>query len=316
MHDDLKALLAALNKVVYGQGALFERLLMALLTSGHVLLEGVPGVAKTTAVRAFATALGLEFSRIQFTPDLLPGDLIGLQVWRPNKEDFIIHKGPIFGHIILADEINRAPAKVQSALLEAMAERGVTIAEETLSLPDPFVVLATQNPLEQEGTYQLPEAQLDRFLFKVRVDYPIRAAEKAMLDAALSGELAQPLSPMMTKEQLLKHRAELKKINISAEIRNYLLDLVAVTREPKRYAINQVADLIAYGISPRGLIYLAEAARVAAYLAGREYVTPDDVQKMIYDCWRHRLGLSFTAQAEGVSSDEVLQQIVRLVAVP
>ncbi len=316
MHEELQALLKKLGQTVYGQDALFERLLIALLTSGHVLLEGVPGVAKTTAVRAFASALGLKFSRIQFTPDLLPSDLIGIQVLRPDKMDFTIHRGPVFANIVLADEINRAPAKVQSALLEAMAERGVTIAEETLKLPEPFVVLATQNPLEQEGTYQLPEAQLDRFLFKVRVDYPVREAERSMLDAALSGRLAAPLPPELTSDKLAEHVAAVKKVNFSPEVRNYLLDLVAVTRAPKRYALDQVADLLVYGISPRGLIHLAEASRAAAYLAGRDYVTPDDVQKMIFDCWRHRLGLSFAAQAEGVTSDEVLKQIVHLVAVP
>lgn len=311
---NLTPFLDALDNIVYGQRQLFKNILVAMLTGGHILLEGPPGVAKTTAVRTLSAALGLSFSRLQFTSDLLPGDVTGVQLFRPEKLDFVIRRGPVFANLVLADEINRAPAKVQSALLQAMEERAVTIAGETIRLPDPFVVLATQNPLEQEGTYQLPEAQLDRFMLKVLVSYPESGAERKMLAAALQGQLAASPAELLSAAELADCQAAVTKVTLSEEVQTYMQNLVAVTRQPRRYSA-ELADLLSYGISPRGLLHLALAARAHAYLEGRDFVTPDDVQLMLPVCWRHRLGLSFAARAEGVGADEILRQIVHLVPV-
>jgi len=298
-----------------GQEVMVERLLIGLLTGGHVLLEGVPGLAKTLAVRTLSEVLHATFSRIQFTPDLLPADVIGTMVFDPKSQEFYPKKGPLFAHIVLADEINRAPAKVQSALLEAMQERQVTIGGITYPLPEPFLVLATQNPIEQEGTYPLPEAQLDRFLFKVRVDYPSRAEEREVL-LRMSPGAAIPVRKVLEPAGILTARAGIASIHLDPRLVDYMVDLVRATREPGGVGLPQLAPLVAFGASPRATIALAQACRAYAWLQGRNYVVPDDVRVLAPDVLRHRLVLTFEAEAEDVSADSVIEQLLSAVKAP
>jgi MoxR-like ATPase len=300
---------------VVGQEAMLERLLIGLLTGGHILLEGVPGLAKTLAVRSLAEAVHVAFQRIQFTPDLLPADIIGTMIFDQRTGEFRPKRGPLFANIVLADEINRAPAKVQSALLEAMQEKQVTIGGETHLLAEPFLVLATQNPIEQEGTYPLPEAQLDRFMLKVHVGYPTRDEEKEILWRMASGRPI-PITPVAEADDLLALRATIAELYMDQKIVDYVVDVVRATREPQRVGLHDVKPLVAYGASPRASIYLAQAARAHAYLRGRTYVVPEDVKAMAPDVLRHRVLLTFEAEAEDVSSDQVIAKILEAVAVP
>ncbi len=311
----LAALLERLEDQIVGQRALLERLVIAMLAGGHVLIEGVPGLAKTRAVRVLARALDLPFRRIQFTPDLLPADLLGTQVYRPATGTFEVRRGPILTSVLLADEINRAPAKVQSALLEAMQDRQVTIGDETIPLPDPFWVLATQNPIEQEGTYPLPEAQLDRFLMKLVVGYPARDAELAMLE--MPGVLADgpPSPPLFGPEQVASLRAETAAIRVAPAVKEYLVDVVRATRDPAAYGLDQ-APLIDLGASPRATLALLRTAQAHALLQGRDYVTPHDVKATARDVLRHRVLVSFEADAEGLTSDDLLGRILDHLRVP
>ncbi|MCK6529179.1 MoxR family ATPase [Myxococcota bacterium] len=303
-----------LGRVVVGQSYLMDRLLLGLLTSGHLLLEGVPGLAKTTAVKALATAIHTHFRRIQFTPDLLPADLVGTQVYQPQRGEFTIKKGPIFANIVLADEINRAPAKVQSALLEAMQERQVTIGETTFPLPDPFLVLATQNPIEQEGTYPLPEAQVDRFMLKLRVGYPTRAEEKEIVKRAGAG--FPEVQPVIDPGAILAAREALGRVHLDDRLVDYIVDLVHATRDPKAFGLGDLASLIQFGASPRASIYLQTAARAWAFLQGRAFVTPQDVKSIAADVLRHRVILTYEAEAEELTPDAVVERILARVPVP
>ena len=316
-HDDLDRLLARLGSVVVGQRALLERLVIALLAGGHVLIEGVPGLAKTRAVRALATALDLPFRRVQFTPDLLPADLTGTQVYRPATGTFEARPGPIVTSVLLADEINRAPAKVQSALLEAMQEGQVTIGDTTIVLPDPFWVLATQNPIEQEGTYPLPEAQLDRFLFKLVVGYPDRDSELAMLDLpGLGGVGDEPIVvPVMGPAEVLGLRATAASIRVADAIKGYVVDLIRASRDPAGAGLD-LAPLIELGASPRATLALVRASQGHAMLCGRDYVTPHDVKSIARDTLRHRIVPSYEADAEGMSADAILDRILGTIRVP
>jgi len=300
---------------VVGQTALLERLLIGLLTGGHILVEGVPGLAKTLAVRSLAEAVRAAFQRIQFTPDLLPADIIGTMIFDQRTGEFRPKRGPLFANIVLADEINRAPAKVQAALLEAMQEKQVTIGGETHLLAEPFLVLATQNPIEQEGTYPLPEAQLDRFMLKIHVGYPSRDEEKEILWRMAGGQPI-PIEPVAEADDLLAMRATIAELYMDQKIVDYVVDVVRGTREPHRVGLHDVKPLIAFGASPRASIYLAQAARAHAYLRGRTYVVPEDVKAMAPDVLRHRVLLTFEAEAEDVTSDEVIAKILEAVAVP
>lgn len=304
-----------IGKAVIGQQHMVSRLLVGMLTEGHVLLEGVPGLAKTTVVNALASALSVDFQRIQFTPDLLPADLIGTLIYQPGEGTFATRKGPIFSNLILADEINRAPSKVQSALLEAMQERQVTIGEETFPLERPFLVLATQNPLEQEGTYPLPEAQVDRFMLKVDITYPKPDEERRVLDMALE-ENARPVESVLQVEQIFEMQNVVKMIYIDDQIRDYIISLVNATRDPSLCQANHLAPLIEYGASPRAGIFLGKAARAIAFLNGRAYVTPQDVKDVAHDILRHRIGLTFEAEAEEKTADNVVAEILKAVPVP
>ena len=305
---------AQISQVVVGQNDMVEGILMGLLTGGHILLEGVPGLAKTLTISAVAQTISLNFQRIQFTPDLLPTDLIGTMIFNPQSGDFAVRKGPIFANIVLADEINRAPAKVQSALLEAMAERQVTIGEHTYKLEPPFLVLATQNPLEQEGTYPLPEAQMDRFMFKIHVTYPTKKEELEILHKA--GFNHKPLlNAVISQENLLRASERIDQIYVDAKIKNYIVDLVMATRHPKDYGLARVADLIQVGASPRATIALFRASKAQAFLRGRGYVTLEDVKSIITLVLRHRLILNFEAEAENVTTDDVVKEIVSEVEV-
>jgi len=297
------------RRVLVGQRDMLEKLLVGLLADGHILLEGVPGLAKTTAVSVLARAIDTEFRRIQFTPDLLPADLLGTQVFHQATGQFSTRKGPLFSHLILADEINRSPAKVQSALLEAMQERQVSIGGETHPLPSPFLVLATQNPLEQEGTYPLAEAQADRFMLKVRVDYPAREEEREIL-RRVSGAEPEPIRPVCRVEDILAARVLIREILLEKPIEDYILNLVFATRYPEAHDLKELSPLIQVGASPRASIYLARAARAQAFLRRRGFVTPDDVKRVARDVLRHRLGLSFEAEAEGVSADELIGRLL------
>ncbi len=303
-----------LGKVIVGQRYLVDRLLIGLLCGGHVLLEGLPGLAKTLAVRSLAGAIRAEFRRIQFTPDLLPADLIGTQIYDPRTGEFSTRLGPIFAHLILADEINRAPAKVQSALLEAMQEHQVTLGKESHPLPEPFLVLATQNPIEQEGTYPLPEAQVDRFMLKVKVDYPSPAEEKEIL-ARMGGTEIPQVSPVAELDRIAEARRLVSEIFMDEKIKDYIIALVFATREPEQRGLD-VADLITYGASPRATLYLAQAAKAHAFLRGRGYVTPEDVKKIGLDVLRHRIIVSYEAEAEEMDSDAVIRRIFDAVEVP
>jgi MoxR-like ATPase len=302
-------------KRVVGQEAMVERLLIALLTGGHVLLEGVPGLAKTLAVRTLAETVRTTFHRIQFTPDLLPADVVGTQVFDQATGRFSIKRGPIFANIILADEINRAPAKVQAALLEAMQEKQVTLGGQTFPLTEPFLVLATQNPIEQEGTYPLPEAQVDRFMMKLRVTYPSRAEEKEIVRRMSSGA-AIDIVPVTTPEEILAARAEIARVHVEERVMDYMVDLVLTTRDPAAAGLPDLRPLIEYGASPRATIALAQASRAHAFLRGRAFVTPDDVKAIAPDVLRHRVVLTFEAEAEEVSSDDLVRRILARVAAP
>jgi len=299
---------------VIGQERMVERLLIGLLTGGHVLLEGVPGLAKTLAVRTLADAIHTSFRRIQFTPDLLPADLIGTLIWDEVNREFVPKKGPIFANLVLADEINRAPAKVQSALLEAMQEHQVTIGETSHRVPEPFLVLATQNPIEHEGTYPLPEAQIDRFMLKIRVDYPDREEEREILRATTTDDLV-PFEAVATPGQLLAARSLMSEIYLDERVEDYILDLVRSTRNAAEFDPG-LADWLEYGASPRATIYLARTARAHAFLSGRAYVVPEDVTELAPDVLRHRLVLTFQAEAEEISPDEVLERLLAAVPVP
>ncbi len=301
-------------KVIVGQRYVLERMLIGLLADGHILLEGVPGLAKTLAVKTIAETIDAKFQRIQFTPDLLPSDLIGTLVYNPKTSDFTMKKGPVFANIILADEINRAPAKVQSALLEAMQERQVTIGDTTHPLPSPFLVLATQNPIEQEGTYPLPEAQVDRFIMKLSITYPTREEERAILEK----KTAEPVKvrAIMTPARIEELRAVVKDIYMDDKIKSYILDLVFATRNPDQYNMAEMKGLISYGASPRATIALAMASKAYAFLKGRGYVTPEDVKSIGPDVLRHRIIPSFEAEAENKTADHLLHQVFDVVAVP
>ena len=302
-------------KVLVGQTYMVDRLLMALIADGHILLEGIPGLAKTTAVRTLAAAIDTGFSRIQFTPDLLPADLIGTQIYRPQSHDFAVKKGPIFTNLLLADEINRAPAKVQSALLEAMQERQVTLGDRSYPLPDPFLVLATQNPIEQEGTYPLPEAQVDRFMLKLRVGYPTKDEERSILRRMATRSLPR-VERVAEVGELLRAREVADAIYVDAKVEDYIVDVVFATREPGKFRLDQLARLIQYGASPRATIFLAQTAKVSAFLAGRGFVTPQDVKAVAPDVLRHRVLLTYEAEAQDLTSDDLIREILNTVDVP
>src|SRR5688572_13754500 len=304
-----------LHKRVVGQEMMIERLILGLITGGHVLLEGVPGLAKTLTVKSLAETIDASFERVQFTPDLLPADVVGTMIYNQGSGEFTTRQGPIFANIVLADEINRAPPKVQSALLEAMQEHQVTLGGETFKLPEPFLVLATQNPIEQEGTYPLPEAQVDRFMLKLRVDYPDRATEKEIMRRMAGKELA-PIERVATREEIFAARAEISQLYMDDKIGDYIVDIVHATREPATYGLGNLASLIEYGASPRATIFLSVCARANAYLRGRGYVLPDDVKAIAPDVLRHRIITSFEAEAEEVTSDQIIARIFEAVAVP
>jgi len=303
-----------ISQVIVGQSEMVDGILMGLLTGGHILLEGVPGLAKTLTISSVSQTISLHFQRIQFTPDLLPSDLIGTMIFNPQNGEFAPRKGPIFANIVLADEINRAPAKVQSALLEAMAEKQVTIGDTTYKLESPFLVMATQNPLEQEGTYPLPEAQMDRFMFKIQVSYPSKKEELEILNKM--GFNKKPvLSPVINRESLLKASERLDQIYVDAKIKNYIVDLVMATRHPKDYGLSRMADLISVGASPRATISLFRASKAQAFLRGRGFVTLEDVKSIMHLVLRHRLILNFEAEAENVTTDDVIKEILAEVEV-
>jgi MoxR-like ATPase len=310
-----QALTREVAKRVVGQEHMVERLLIGLLTGGHVLLEGVPGLAKTLAVKTVAECLRIAFSRIQFTPDLLPADVIGTMVFDQRSQEFYAKKGPLFANLVLADEINRAPAKVQSALLEAMQEKQVTIGGETFYLGEPFLVLATQNPIEQEGPYPLPEAQLDRFMLKVRVGYPTRDAEKEIVGRMASGRPIE-IQQIADGDEVLAARSAIAALFMDPKVVDYIVDVVRATREPQAVGVPELKPLIAFGASPRASVFLAQAARAHAYLRGRAYVVPEDVKAMAFDVLRHRVLLTFEAEAEDMDSDRVIGQILEAVGVP
>ena len=309
-------LISEIGKVIVGQQYMIERLLIGLLTNGHILLEGVPGLAKTLAVRTLASTVSARFQRIQFTPDLLPADLTGTMIYQAASGEFIAKKGPIFAHLILADEINRAPAKVQSALLEAMQEHQVTIGDETFPLEDPFLVLATQNPIEQEGTYPLPEAQVDRFMLKLTTTYPRKEEELEILNRMTSGEPAE-VDQVVSLEDIVKARSIINQVYMDDKIKQYIVDLVFATRNPEEYGeLAEIRDLVEYGASPRATIYLATAARAHAFLRRRGYVTPEDVKSIGMDVMRHRVIVTYEAEAEDMTSEQILQRVFDCVEIP
>ncbi len=311
----VQPLFSEINKVIIGQKYLIERLVISLLANGHVLLEGVPGLAKTLAVKSLAACLHVKFARLQFTPDMLPADVIGTQIYNPQSGGFTTRKGPIFAHLVLADEINRAPAKVQSALLEAMQERQVTIGEQTFKLDEPFLVLATQNPIEQEGTYPLPEAQVDRFMLKLKIVYPSRSEERQILDLMARTTDLPGVSAVVQPEQILAARQVINDIYVDDKVRDYIVDLVCATREPQNYKID-VKELIQLGASPRATISLTLAAKAHAFLRGRGYVTPQDVKSVSLDVLRHRVAITYEAEAEDKTSETIIQKILDELPVP
>ena len=311
----VEPLMDEVGKVVVGQRKLVHRLLTGLLCNGHVLLEGVPGLAKTLTVRTLAGCIQTGFQRLQFTPDLLPADLLGTLIYNPRDGEFTTKLGPIFSNLILADEINRAPAKVQSALLEAMQERQVTISDTTYSLPDPFLVLATQNPIEQEGTYQLPEAQLDRFMLKVNVGYPTKEEERGILDAMATSAPKLDVRPVVAAEQIVRARGVVNSIYVDDRVKDYIVNIVWATRDPASYKL-KLDGLIRYGASPRATIYLTLAAKAQAFIAGRAYVTPQDVKSIGMDVLRHRIGVSYEAEAESITSESIVEKIFAGLPVP
>jgi MoxR-like ATPase len=313
--DLIARLQAEMGKAVIGQHEMISRLLIGLLTHGHILLEGVPGLAKTTAIKSLAQALTTRFQRIQFTPDLLPADLVGTMIYVPGDGSFRTRKGPIFSNFVLADEINRAPSKVQSALLEAMQERQVTIGDQTYPLEGLFLVMATQNPIEQEGTYPLPEAQVDRFMLKVKITYPQADEERKVLDLAMDG-IARQVQPVLSAEDIASMQEVVRLIYVDDQVKNYILSLVQATRDPAKAGIKELVPLIDYGASPRASIFLGLAARANAFLNGRGYVTPQDVKDIAFDVLRHRVILTYEAEAEEKSPEDVIQTILNRVAVP
>jgi MoxR-like ATPase len=302
-------------KVIVGQEYLISRLLIALLTGNHVLIEGVPGLAKTLSVKTLSDALHLDFVRVQFTPDMLPADLTGTTIYNARDAEFTVRRGPIFANIVLADEINRSPAKVQSALLEAMQERQVSIGGETFPLPQPFMVLATQNPIEHEGTYPLPEAQLDRFMLKAVITYPNRLEERAILDRGISGEQAV-VRRIVTPETILRARTLVREVYLDDRLKDYVIQIVMATRHPQSFRMEALAAFIAYGASPRATIFMAQAAQAHAFLDGRGYVTPDDIKAIAHDVLRHRLVITYEAEAEEISCDEIVSRVLAGVDVP
>ena len=304
-----------INKVIVGQKHMVERLLIGLLGQGHILLEGVPGLAKTLAINSLSQSVKGVFSRVQFTPDLLPADVVGTMIYNIKENDFTIKKGPVFANFILADEINRAPAKVQSALLEAMQEKQVTIGDSTFKLPLPFLVMATQNPVEQEGTYPLPEAQVDRFMLKTVIDYPKLDEEQIIVRSNLNN-IREKIKPVVTTKQIEKAQATVKEIYMDEKIEKYILDLIFATRYPEKYNLAEIKPLISFGASPRGSINLAIAAKCHAFLKHRGYVIPEDVREVIYDVLRHRIGLTYEAEAENVTTEDLISQIINEVEVP
>ena len=304
-----------MNKVIVGQKHMVERLLIGLLGEGHILLEGVPGLAKTLAINTLSKAVAGSFSRVQFTPDLLPADVVGTMIYNIKANDFTIKKGPVFANFVLADEINRAPAKVQSALLEAMQEKQVTIGDETFMLDKPFLVMATQNPVEQEGTYPLPEAQVDRFMLKTVIDYPNIEDEQLIVRANLKGAF-EKIKPVVTVKQILKAQAAVREVYMDEKIEKYILDIVFATRYPEKYRLPELKPLISFGASPRGSINLATAAKCYAFIRRRGYVIPEDVRAVVYDVLRHRIGITYEAEAENVSSEDIISKIVNVIEVP
>ena len=308
-------LVTGMNQVIVGQKHLVESLLISLLSDGHILLEGVPGLAKTLAIKTLSSLVDADFSRIQFTPDLLPADVVGTLVYSQKDEAFHVKKGPVFANFVLADESNRAPAKVQSALLEAMQEHQVTIGEQTFALPKPFLVMATQNPIEQEGTYQLPEAQVDRFMLKVVIGYPTLEEEKQIIRENIKGEHKNVL-PVTTAEEIMKARAVVEDVYIDEKIEQYIADIVFASRYPEKYGLAEIKDMITFGGSPRASISLAKAARAYAFIKHRGYVVPEDVRAVVHDVMRHRIGLSYEAEASNVTSEDIVSKIINKVEVP
>lgn len=308
-------LTTGMDQVIVGQKHLVESLLIGLLSDGHVLLEGVPGLAKTLAIKTLASLVDAHYSRVQFTPDLLPADVIGTMVYSQKDESFLVKKGPVFANFVLADEINRAPAKVQSALLEAMQERQVTIGKETFKLPEPFLVLATQNPIEQEGTYPLPEAQVDRFMLKVVIDYPKQEEEKLIIRQNISGEKIN-VKPILKADEIIEARKVVRQVYLDEKIERYIVDIVFATRYPEKYDLKELKEMIGFGGSPRASINLALAARSYAFIKRRGYVIPEDVRAVAHDVLRHRIGLTYEAEASNMTSDEIVSKILNKVEVP
>ena len=304
-----------MNKIIIGQRQMIERLLIGLLGNGHILLEGVPGLAKTLAINTLSKAVQGSFSRIQFTPDLLPADVVGTMIYNVKKNDFSIKKGPIFANFVLADEINRAPAKVQSALLEAMQERQVTIGDETFKLQEPFLVMATQNPVEQEGTYPLPEAQVDRFMLKTVIDYPRLDDEQTIMRQNLNGKFGT-VNSVVSVDQIIKAREVINEVYMDEKIEKYILDIIFATRYPDRYHLSNLTPLISFGASPRGSINLAKAAKCFAFIKRRGYVIPEDVRAVVYDVLRHRIGITYEAEAENILSTDIINSIINKIEVP
>jgi len=304
-----------MNKVIVGQKQMIESLLIGLLGNGHILLEGVPGLAKTLAINTLSKAVQGSFSRVQFTPDLLPADVVGTMIYNMKENDFSIKKGPIFANFVLADEINRAPAKVQSALLEAMQERQITIGDQTFKLDEPFLVMATQNPVEQEGTYPLPEAQVDRFMLKVVIDYPKLSDEQTIMRSNLNGSFGK-VNPVISVDQIIKARQAANEVYMDEKIEKYILDIIFATRYPEKYNLPQLKDLINFGASPRGSINLAKAAKCYAFIKRRGYVIPEDVRAVVTDVLRHRIGITYEAEAENVTSVDIINSIINEVEVP
>ncbi len=314
--DFVDRIKAEAGKVIIGQHHMIERLLLGLLAKGHVLLEGLPGLAKTLAIKTLSQCIDAEFSRIQFTPDLLPADIVGTLIYNPNKSEFTVRKGPIFANFVLADEINRAPAKVQSALLEAMQERQVTIGNDTFSLEEPFLVLATQNPIEQEGTYPLPEAQTDRFMLKVQITYPEKEEERKIIRLIMGGDKLPKVKPVVSPKEIIRARELVRSIYMDEKIETYITDIVFATRFPKDYGMPELEPLINYGGSPRASINLALAAKAYAFLQRRGYVIPEDIREICHDILRHRIGLTYEAEAENISQEDVINKILDTVEVP
>ena len=304
------------RRIIVGQEYMVDRLVLGLLANGHVLLEGLPGLAKTLAIKTLASSVHADFKRIQFTPDLLPADILGTMIYNPSTTSFSVRKGPIFSNFILADEINRAPAKVQSALLEAMQERQVTIGKETFKLEEPFLVLATQNPIEQEGTYPLPEAQVDRFMLKVKIDYPTKEEEQQIVRMNLDGAVLQKVEQVVSPDSILKARDTVRKVYMDERIENYILDIIFATRKPAEHGMGDLDGLISYGASPRASIYLALASKARAFMNRRGYVIPEDVRDLAYDILRHRIGLSYEAEAESITQENIIQRILDTLEVP